>query len=179
MMRADKRARTTVTPGEGASVLWKERVHIQVIAWEDICVVIDDGGGKPSDYEMLRDLLARMGREYPAGLGCLTVIPPDAKPPSDEARKALNEGLEVVRLRCICWLVEGTGFQGAMVRAVLTGLRFFVRAQYPRNIVTSLEEAIAWMLPHLEGGAKRVHRVEQAAEAICAQRAQGRFVRTL
>jgi hypothetical protein len=159
--------------------LWKERVHIQVISWEDIFVVIDDGGGKPSDYDMLRDLLVRLGKEYPAGLGCLTVIPPDAKPPSEEARKALNANLEVARLRCICWLVEGSGFQGAMVRAVLTGLRFFVRAQYPRSIVTSLGEAIAWMLPHLEGGARRVHRLEQAVEAISAQRAQGRFVRQL
>jgi hypothetical protein len=162
-----------------ASVLWKERVHIQVISWEDIFVVVDDGGGKPSDYEMLRELLERLGKEYPAGLGCLTVIPPDAKPPSEEARKALNANLEVARLRCICWLVEGSGFQGAMVRAVLTGLRFFVRAQYPRQIVTSLEEAMAWMFPHLEGGARRIDRMEQAVEAISEQRAQGRFVRTL
>jgi hypothetical protein len=159
--------------------LWKERVHIQVISWEDVVVVIDDGGGKPSDYDLLRDLLARLGKEYPCGLGCLTVIPPDAKPPSEDARKALNAGLESANLRCICWLVEGSGFQGAMVRAVLTGLRFFVRAQYPRSIVTSLEEAILWMLPHLEGGAKRVHRMEEAVAAISAQRAQGRFVSTL
>jgi hypothetical protein len=170
---------TIVQPHQGrASVLWKERVHIQVITWEDVFVVIDDGGGKPSDYEILRDILARLGKEYPSGLGCLTVIPPDAKPPSEEARKALNAGLEVANLRCICWLVEGSGFQGAMVRAVLTGLRFFVRAQYPRSIVTSLEEGIAWILPHLEGGAKRVQRVQEAAAAISGQRAQGRFVRT-
>jgi hypothetical protein len=159
--------------------LWKPRIHIQVITWEDIFVVIDDGGGQPSDYDMLRGQLVRLGAQYPAGLGCLTVIPPDAKPPSDDARKALNANLELANLRCICWLVEGSGFQGAMVRAVLTGLRFFVRAQYPRSIVTSLEEAITWMLPYLEGGPKRVHHVEQAAEAISGQRAQGRFVRTL
>jgi hypothetical protein len=172
--------RAIVQPPRGqASVLWKERVHIQVITWEDVFVVVDDGGGKPSDYDMLRDILARLGKEYPSGLGCLTVIPPDAKPPSDEARKALSANLEVANLRCICWLVEGSGFQGAMVRAVLTGLRFFVRAQYPRSIVTSLEEGIAWMLPHLEGGAKRVHRVKEAAAAISGQRAQGRFVKTL
>jgi hypothetical protein len=171
--------RVAIVRPDQASVLWKERAHIQVISWEDIFVVIDDGGGKPSDYDMLRDLLARLGKEYPAGLGCLTVIPPDAKPPSEEARKALNANLEVARLRCICWLVEGSGFQGAMVRAVLTGLRFFVRAQYPRSIVTSLEEAMAWMFPHLEGGARRVSRMEQAVEAISRQRAQGRFVRTL
>jgi hypothetical protein len=167
-----------VRPHQG-SVLWKERVHIQVVSWEDVLVVIDDGGAKPSDYDMLRDLLARLGKEYPSGLGCLTVIPPDAKPPSEDARKALNANLEIANLRCICWLVEGSGFQGAMVRAVLTGLRFFVRAQYPRSIVTGLEEAILWMLPHLEGGAKRVHRVEEAVAAISAQRAQGRFVSTL
>src|SRR5262249_13860173 len=34
-----------VEPRPQGSVLWKERVHIQVITWEDVFVVIDDGGG--------------------------------------------------------------------------------------------------------------------------------------
>jgi hypothetical protein len=160
-------------------VLWKGRIHIQVITWEDIFVVIDDGGGKPSDYDVLRDMLAAQSAKHTHGLGCLTVIPPDAKPPSDEARKALNANLEIANLRCICWLVEGSGFQGAMVRAVLSGLRFFVRCSYPRSIVTGLEEGIAWILPHLENGPARTGRLSEAAAAIRAQRAEGRFVRAL
>jgi hypothetical protein len=161
------------------NVLWKERVHIQVITWEDIFVVVDDGGGKPSDYDILRDMILRQSAKHTQGLGCLTVIPPDARPPSDEARKALNGNLETANLRCICWLVEGSGFQGAMVRAVLTGLRFFVRCSYPRHIVTNLEEGVAWIIPHLENGAARMNRLPEAANAIRAQRAEGRFIRAL
>jgi hypothetical protein len=160
-------------------VLWKGRIHIQVITWEDIFVVIDDGGGKPSDYEVLREMILRQSAKHTQGLGCLTVIPPDAKPPSDEARKALSANLELANLRCICWLVEGSGFQGAMVRAVLSGLRFFVRCNYPRKIVTNLEEGIAWLIPHLENGLARTDRLVAAAAAIRAQRAEGRFVHAL
>lgn len=143
---------------------------IQIILWEDIFVIIDDGEGNPSDYTRLRPMLVEQGSRYASGVGCLTIVPVDAKPPSQLVRKAVSDALEIAPLRCLCWLVEGSGFQGAMVRAVLTGLRVVGRFRYPTHIAGELEEAIRWILPKLANGAERVEKAHDAAAAIRAKR---------
>ncbi len=146
------------------------RSGVQFILWEDIFVIVDNGDGHPSDYEALRRKFFEHGSRYEAGAGCLTIGPVDAKPPSQPVRKAMSAALENAPLRCFCWLVEGSGFQGAMVRAVITGLRIVGRFPYPTHIAGDLEEAILWILPKLEGGAERIERAHEAVAAIRAQR---------
>lgn len=146
---------------------------LQIILWEDIFVLIDDGDGQPSEYAALQLVLADQMTRYSGGVGCLTIVPPSAKAPSREVREAVSAALESAPLRCVCWFVEGTGFQGAMVRAVITGLRVLARPAYPTHVSASLEEALEWMLPNLEGGAARVERAPVAAANIRARRAGG------
>src|SRR5262245_57929704 len=126
---------------------------IPVLVWNDILVVIDDGKGRPFDYKLLQKLATERAQKHSAGIGVLTVIPKDATPPSAEARAAMNEAINNVlgSLRCLCYLVEGTGFQGAMVRAVLTGMRFLGQRPYATHVSTDLEDALGWMLGHLGG----------------------------
>jgi hypothetical protein len=146
---------------------------LKFILWEDIFVVIDDGAGRPADYEVLHGMLVEQSSRYTAGLACLTIIPVDAKPPSQAARKAMNAALETAPLRCLCWLVEGSGFQAAMVRAVLTGLRVLGRPPYATHIAGDLEQALRWLLSNLDGGSTRIERAHEAAETIRAKRAAG------
>jgi hypothetical protein len=104
-------------------------------------------------------------------MGCLVIIPVDAKPPSEPVREAMKAALAVLRLRCLCWLVEGAGFQAAMVRGVLTGLRLVANRSYATHVSRDLEEALTWILPHLEGGSKRIEAVSRGAAIIRARRA--------
>jgi hypothetical protein len=144
---------------------------LQVLQWEDVFVVIDDGRGRASDYDVLvRGVLAEQASRYAIGLGCLVIIPVDAKPPSEPVREAIKASLAVVPLRCLCWLVEGAGFHAAMVRGVLTGLRLVVSRPYDTHVSRDLEEALRWMLPHLVGGTKRIETVSRAAAAIRTRR---------
>jgi hypothetical protein len=144
---------------------------VQIILWEDIFVIIDDGSGLASDYEAIQRMVAEQSLRHTAGLGCLTIVPCNAKPPSQEVRKWLNVALETAPLRCICWVVEGAGFQAAMVRAVITGLRFVRHPPYPTHIAGDVDQALRWILPCLEGGAKRIDGALEAGEAIRAKRA--------
>jgi hypothetical protein len=145
---------------------------VQVILWEDIFVVVDDGKARPHEYVTLRQLITAQAKRFPSGLGCLAIIPQNARPPSEDSRKALNAGLEGLAgaLRCICWLVEGSGFQGAMVRAVLTGLRFVALRSYATHVSTNMDEAIAWMLTHLANPDDRGSDVVTAREEIMRRR---------
>jgi hypothetical protein len=145
--------------------------RIQIILWEDIFVVVDDGGAPPSAYEVLRQKFVERSSHYKGGLGLLAIVPTRAKSPSPAARKAMTAAFETAPLRCICWVVEGSGFEGAMVRAVITGMRVITRPAYPTHVAGDLEQGLGWILPHLEGGAGRVERVRDAAATIRAKRA--------
>src|SRR5580658_10006787 len=104
----------------------QDTTPMKLIFWHDVFVVSDNGRAPPGHYKILGDLVLERTQRYP-GVGMLSIIPQDAVPPSDGSRRAMNEALARVEgsLKAICWLVEGGGFQGAMVRAVLTGIRVF------------------------------------------------------
>jgi hypothetical protein len=148
--------------------------HLQVILWEDLFVVIDDGRADAADYPRLGDLVMAQCERYPLGVGALTLVPANARPLTPEARRAVGELLArpVISVRCASWVVEGRGFEGAMVRAVLTGIQVFGRYPYKIHIATELEEALGWMMTHLAGSAARQSTVPVAARFIRSQRAR-------
>jgi hypothetical protein len=124
-----------------------------VILWRNIFVVVDDGKVPASEYKTFRQRVVDLASRFPHGVGGLVIIPPHTTPPPEEVRKAINEALVALAgaLRCFCWLVEGSGFQNAMVRGVLNGVRMFSRHPYPTFITGNFDEALAWMMPHLGG----------------------------
>ena len=148
-----------------------------VILWRDLFVMIDDGRGRPKDYERAADAVIARSKGYPDGIGCITIIPPTAKPPPDDSRRAINAALErMERLKSLCWLVEGRGFEAAMVRGVLTGIRMFGKHRYPTTVGSSLQQSLAWSLVHLGGGTARLTDVPLAASVIMQERLVGGIV---
>jgi hypothetical protein len=145
---------------------------VHVIFWQDIFVVIDNGKARAADYANVANMVQQQSAKYPGGMGCLTIIPEHATPPNDEVRRALNSTLKQLedRLRCLCWSLEGAGFQAAMVRGALTGIRMFARHRYPTHIATSTRDAVAWILPHLAGGNERVSQAPTIASFIQRER---------
>jgi hypothetical protein len=143
------------------------------LLWRDIVAIIDDGRQSAPAYEALARLAAALKTEHPRGYGVLIIIPKNARPPSDRARRAINELLEacVGGLKCICWLVEGKGFQAAMARAVLTGLRLLPGTPYQTNVKSDLPEAVEWILRCIRGPSVNLEtEVINACGYLCRHR---------
>lgn len=123
------------------------------LLWRDIVAIIDDGKQSAPAYEALARLAVALKTEHPRGYGVLIIIPKNARPPSDRARRAINDVLDAAAggLKCICWVVEGKGFQAAMARAVLTGLRLLPRTSFETNVKSDLAEAVEWLLRCIRG----------------------------
>lgn len=152
--------------------------RVKVIVWRDVLVLSDDGRSVVSDYDELFEIGMELHRSHPQGWGMLTIIPDNAVPPSEPVRAAINQALKRVSdtLVAASWAIEGVGFQGAMVRAVLTGLRFFSNATYARHVASSLDESLAWLLPHLPGKDHRLKELDDALQYIVTRReAMSRF----
>jgi hypothetical protein len=124
-----------------------------IILWRDIFVVVDNGKVPASEYVTFGQRIIDQASNYEDGIAGLVIIPPHATPPPDDVRTAINEALRGLAgsLRAFCWLVEGSGFQAAMARGVLNGIRMFSRHPYPTFITPNLDEALSWTLPHLGG----------------------------
>jgi hypothetical protein len=140
----------SVAPGVAERVNTSE--SLSPLLWRDIVAIVDDGRSSAPAYQGLADLAASLHAEHPQGYGVLIIIPKNARPPSDQARRAINEAIAAsTGLKCVCWLVEGKGFQAAMARAVLTGLRLLPRNKFETAVKSELSEALAWILLCLRG----------------------------
>ncbi len=109
--------------------------------------------GEPS-----REYLARMmpvhrklQAQYPRGSALVVVIDPEARPPSQEAREELNltirslSGIVVVGSH----VVEGSGFIATAKRSALSLVNMLTRLPFPMKVLSSLEEAVPWILAEL------------------------------
>lgn len=142
------------------------------VTWRDVFVLVDYGRAQPSDYAILGEIVVAEAALYPGGIGALTIVPRDATPPSEKARVAMNEVMRSLgpSIRCLCWLVEGEGFQGAMVRGVLTGVRMFGRLPYASHIATDMGEALEWIVRRLDGDDRRLAVVPDGVRWIQEKR---------
>ncbi|HEX4417912.1 MAG TPA: hypothetical protein VH165_08435 [Kofleriaceae bacterium] len=126
----------------------------QFIQWHDLFVVIDDGLIPIKRYELIESAMREQAKLYPQGLGCLVILPPDARPPSDEIKRAVKGLLSKLAssLSSLGYIVEGTGFKGVAARAALVGMKIFASRPYPIYVETSIREVLSKMLPHLADG---------------------------
>lgn len=118
--------------------------HVQ---WQDIFAVVDDGHVTIAEYQQLEPLVAKQARSCPNGVGCLVILPESATPPPARVRQHLKEMLSRLPVRGLAYLVEGTGFRAAAVRATLIGLGIIQNDEYTTKVATSLHEALNWLLP--------------------------------
>jgi hypothetical protein len=141
---------------------------VPVIIWRDLFVVVDKGNAKASDYAILERMVIDQSAKYPAGLGCLVIIPATASPPPADVRDAIKGTLHRLapRMRGLCWVVEGTGFRAAMVRGVLTGLQALSRDPYPTCIERDMSSALIWVLARVTPKQSRIDDIGAALHAI-------------
>jgi hypothetical protein len=137
-----------------------------IIQWRDLFIIIDDGSVPVDEYQRIETIVRSQAQRNPDGLGCLVIIPKGAQPPPTEVRKYLDGMLDRLPMRCLAYLVEGTGFRSAAVRAALVGMRVFLRKSYSTKVSSSLDEAIVWLLNHLGDKDARKADIPTARQAV-------------
>src|SRR5690349_2031176 len=118
-----------------------------IVQWQDLFVILDDGHVTIAEYERVEPLVKNQAKACAHGIGCLVIIPESAMAPPARVRQHLEGMLSRLPIRALTYLVEGTGFRAAAVRAVLISLGIFQNHSYPTKVVTSLDEALRSLLP--------------------------------
>ncbi len=141
-----------------------------IIQWRDLFVIIDDGKLPVDEYARIETIVKTQAQKNAGGLGCLVIIPEGAQPPPAEVRRYLDGMLDRLPMRCLAYLVEGSGFRAAAARAALVGMRVFQRRRYSTKVSSSLDEAIKWTLAQLGGDDARKADLPTATRAIVEAR---------
>lgn len=146
----------------------------QFIQWHDLFAVVDNGLVPPAQYELIEDAMLQQAKLFPAGISCLVILPPDAKPPPDDIKQAVKDVF--VRLApsisCLAYVIEGSGFKAVAARAALVSMKIFSSRPYPIYVETSMRDAIAKVLPHLAKGKTVTMDVKLIMKAIAEGRTQ-------
>jgi hypothetical protein len=126
----------------------------QYFQWQDLFMVVDDGAIPLSRYAPIEVAIREQGKVFPGGAAILCILPPEARPPPDEVKRAVKAVLTRVAssISCLTYVIEGTGFRGVAARATLVGMKIFSSRPYPIYVEVSLLEALSKMTAHMVNG---------------------------
>ena len=146
----------------------------QYVQWQDLFAIIDDGTIELGGYDRIEAAMKKQAESCPEGLACFVILPPGARPPPSEVQariKTLLTNLEL-KLSCLCYVIEGTGFKAVAARAALVGMKVFAARSkpYPIYVETSMHNAISKVMSHLKKGAAVTKNVDTIVDALAKLR---------
>lgn len=111
------------------------------------CVLLWRKSVNETRFQIQREAIEHVATHYPGEAAILCVIEPTSEPPPQELREAAAQLLTRLgpQLRCVAFVIEGSGFRAAMIRGVLSGIEFLRRSTYPTRYFAEVGRAAAWV----------------------------------
>lgn len=128
------------------------------------CVLLWRAEVNDPRFQIQREALEHVTSRYPGQASVLCIIEPASEPPSQELREAASQLLTDLgsKIRCIAYVVEGSGFRAAMIRGVLSSVELLRRGkQFPSRYFANVAHASAWL--SVETGMRSADLVESSA----------------
>lgn len=142
----------------------------QLIQWQDLFVLVDDGAIPISRYTPLEVGIRDLARTHPQGVALMVILPPDTRPPPEDVKRYVKATLTRLApsLSSLAYVIEGTGFKAVAVRATLVGMKIFSSRPYPIYVEVSVREAVGKLASHMANG--HTLSVELVTNAIAEAR---------
>jgi hypothetical protein len=120
--------------------------------WGNCVINTWQGVPDPQQIAKIENAIRVTHTAYPSGVSLLVLIESGAPMPTADQRKELENFYVrcAPQFRCVAQVVEGTGMWAVMGRSVMAALRLVQRRPYPNKVFSDLNEALAWLEPHVE-----------------------------
>jgi len=140
------------------------------------CILLWRGVVNESRFRLQREAIEQVASRHPGDAGILCIIEPASEPPPQSLREAASTLLNqfAPKLRCVAYVIEGTGFRAATIRGVLSGIELVRRSAYPARYFATVAEAAIWI--SVETGRSRadltdaVHRLREQLDEVDGKR---------
>jgi hypothetical protein len=103
-----------------------------------------------TNYDLQRAHIRRLS----AKLVTFSVVPAAAIKPIDaEMRKVIDDTVVSIHphTKAAALVLPATGFGGAIIRSILTGLNLLRRLDFPNKITSTVPAALTFVAPHVDG----------------------------
>jgi hypothetical protein len=126
------------------------------------CVLLWRKTVTESRFQIQREAILHVTEQYPGEASILCIIEPTSEPPPQALREAASQLLASLapQLRCVAFVIEGSGFRAAMIRGVLSGIERLLRNPYPTRYFANVGQAAAWI--GVQRGSQSMHLVDAA-----------------
>ena len=106
----------------------------------------------PEEFRTRNKFLVDLAARAKGKCALLEVVEENAKPGSQDARRAAMEvfGKLGSDLSAIAFVLEGNAVRSAFIRAMLTGMMFFVKQLQPTKVFKHLEDMTGWAKPMVQ-----------------------------
>jgi len=132
--------------------------------------IIADWRLQPSerDFERRNVALNDLAGRFPSACAYLEMIEPTSKPPTAPVRKFAMEVFKSLgpKLSCVATIVLGAEVRVTLVRAVLSGMTFFVPKFQPLKVFKDTAGAAQWVQGHLKESDEFARKLQAAADAV-------------
>jgi hypothetical protein len=128
-----------------------------------------------SRFQIQREAIEYVAEHYPGEASILCVIEPTSEPPPQALREAASALLTRLapQLRCVAYVIEGSGFRAATIRGVLSGIERLRPNAYSTRYFANVGQAAAWI--GVQNGTKSMslvdaaHRLRARMDAVYTQ----------
>lgn len=155
----------TVSPASRAVIRYRDSAHC--IAWVgNIELVLSREAPTSAVMRTIVAELDGLSKSCGGGTGALLVVNSDCPPPDEAARNVIRAELARTSMLAAAQVVEGTGFRGAAMRAVLSVLQLALRPPFPMQITGNLNEGASWLCKELAARAGRAPDATSVIQAV-------------
>lgn len=127
---------------------------------------------KLADMKAAHPALESMAKTHAKGFPTMTwVLPQAGLSMESDARKAASEITRAFAhvIRSQATLIEQSGFHGATIRAIVSGLDLVTRSPAAKKVFSELPKAVAWSLEHSLVPSDGAVRDEASASLLAAR----------
>jgi hypothetical protein len=137
--------------------------------WHDVYVAWVKGSATVANQIESYRHIKKVSELWPRGVATMVVIGPTAGPVSDDVRKEQDKIYRDFgsRMRCMAYVILGTGFQASVARATLMTMNLLTRRPYPTSVHSDVSKGAEWLFSHLVQDTQR-GTVEQFTQALTA-----------
>jgi hypothetical protein len=121
----------------------------------------------PESFRTRNTFLLDLAARAAGKCALVELIEANAKPPSQETRRVAMEVFKKLGpdLSAIGFVLEGSEMRSALIRAVLTGMMFFVKQLQPTKVFKRQEDMTSWVKPLVQPDNSNFHTELGAAFA--------------
>jgi hypothetical protein len=121
-----------------------------IATWHNVAIVVWRKATSSVGVAALQSAYDAHAQEHTEGVFLTTIVERQAETPPQRIRDELARFLKKGSGKTILSAVvhEGSGFRGAFVRSIVTGVALLTKLPYPHKVFASITEASLWFRTH-------------------------------